>query len=366
MKKIGVLTLHGADNFGAVLQNFALQQAIIILGYSSETIDYCIPEIEKEYQVFSTRISKNPLTQIKRSFWEFVNYKQAMISKKKYNDFRKNYLRISEKRYNHNNICEAVYDIFICGSDQVWNKNIIRENNKDVFDLSFTNRMKASYGASCGSIKSLIDRLNYIENFSYITVRENELHNFLKQKGIESTVVCDPTLLIKKEQWEVLIKDINIEHSNYIYLYYIDDGREDAAKIAKYIASKINVMIINSKKYDYLSLKNKYGVNTFSDGPLDFLKKIESSTLVVVSSFHGTVFSILFEKQFVVILHKHTGTRVQTLLRKLGLEDRIFIDFDDFINRESTFKKIDYSKINITLNEWRKESLEELRKICEL
>lgn len=363
MKKIGILTLHRANNYGAVLQNYALQQALLNLGAECETIDYIIPQIEKEYKNITLYRGLNPLKSICGLFWDIVNYSNSSCAYKKFEEFRNSKLQISSRRFDKTTINQCMYDVIIVGSDQVWNSGIVRYDNIPTFGLDFTKSIKATYAASCGNIKSIIP-IELIRKFDYITVREKDLCDYLNDKGISAELVCDPTILLTKEVWQELIVDTKIDHSNYVYLYYIDSGKDEAAQIANDIASKEGINVYYSKRIDIDAIKHNYGVNRFSDGPLEFIKEIEQAEYVVVSSFHGVVFSILFEKEFVTLLHDNTGSRVFSLLKQLGLEDRIVKDYADYKCRK--FDKIDFSSVRLKLDVMRKKSLEELRRISML
>lgn len=361
MKKIGILTLHRANNYGAVLQNFALLKAIESLGFSAETIDYIIPEIDKAYAPKLLLKNKNIFRMLKANCWNVFNKKNELVQYNKYADFRDEHLKISTDSFDNSTISNSNYDLYIIGSDQIWNKGIVGEEHKQTFCLNFTSKKKASYAASCGSINCSFD-LSEIKDFDYITVREQELCDYLNNNGIKTKVVCDPTLLLTKEDWLDLILDVSADHSNYVYLYYIGSGRDEAAQIAKDVASNLGNKVYYSHRVDRRS--RKYGINKFSDGPLDFLREIANSDYTVVSSFHGTVFSILFEKQFFALLDIKTGSRVKTLLTKIGLEDRIVDNYDDYKTRN--FTPINYDRVRPILEQWRQKSLEELKKICEL
>lgn len=366
MKKIGILTFHRANNFGAVLQNFALQKAIISLGYDVETIDYRIPRIENQYKLFSSILCRNPVNLVKKKYWEVINFRNALKSENRFDDFREKCLRISTNKYFRQNISTAQYDTFVVGSDQIWSTDIIDPADAEVFSLSFTDKNKASYAASCGNVTSMIDCIEQIRLFDIVTVRECELCTFLSEKDIPSTVVCDPTLLLDKNEWIKCISGVEKEYSNYVYLYYIESGRNDAAKIAHYLAKEQNSTVLFPKKLDKEAKLNKYGVSCFSDGPLEFVEKITDANYVVAASFHGVALSVVLEKEFVAVLHHKTGSRVRTLLEKLGLEDRIVESYDEFIKKSDNWKPIDYSKVKIILDKWRDESIAELIKICEL
>lgn len=364
MKRIGILTLHRANNYGAVLQNYALLKALDNIEesvYSVETIDYIIPEMDSQYAPKRFLISKKWFFALKYNYYIWLNRNNELEQYNKYSDFRKDYLKISSDSFNESSISNSNYDIYIVGSDQIWNRNIVGSEHESTFCLKFTNKKKASYAASSGSIDSAFDLKN-VKDFDYITVREQDLCAYLNSNGMRAKVVCDPTLLLSRDEWQNLISDVSIDHSNYVYLYYVDSGMDEAAKIAKDVASNLGDKVYYSQRVGRKS-KN-YGINKFSDGPLDFLREIANADFVVVSSFHGTVFSILFEKEFVALLHKETGSRVRSLLQKLGLEDRIVDNYDDF--KAKKIDSIDYDKVNRILEQWRQESMEELKKICEL
>lgn len=367
MKRIGILTFHRADNFGAVLQNYALQQAVIMLGTIPETIDYYSRNIERTYRVWdSVKHGDSLLCCIKKAARNILNFRNAIISRRKYKDFREKYLRISPKKYNAKTITIAEYDVYIAGSDQIWNKEIIGTEDIYIYTLGFTDMHTASYGASSGGEAYLIDDMDCISKIQMITVREQQLCNALKKRGIASKVVCDPVFLLKQDKWRTLIKNMPKRKYKYVFLYYIEEGRDQAAIISKSIAVSMGAKVHYPRKYDKRSILNRYGINKFSDGPLDFLDEISQAEYVVSSSFHGVAFAILMEKEFTAVLHEKTGDRVKNLLEYLDLEERIVSDNEDFQMRSQHWKPIDYNKVGEKLNEFREESMKCLREICRL
>lgn len=367
MKKIGIITFHRADNFGAVLQNYALQQAVTMLGMEVETIDYYSPSIEMSYRIWNSVKHRASLPcVVKRMINIILNLRNTIISQRKYKYFRENYLNISAKKYDTDTISNAVYDVYITGSDQIWNKEIIGEEDILAYTLAFAKDHTAAYGASSGSVEYLIDDVDSISKIQMITVREQQLCNELKNRGIASKVVCDPVFLLDRDKWEKIIRDMPKTRHKYVFLYYIDEGKEQAAMIAKAIAASTRAKVHYSRKYDKAALLNNYGINKFSDGPLDFLNEIYQAEYIVSSSFHGIAFAILLEKEFTVVLHKKTGERVRNLLYYLGLEERIVSDKEDFQRRNPCWKPINYNELRNKLDQFRKESMESLREMCEL
>ena len=367
MKKIGIVTFQNANNYGAVLQNYALQTAIENIGYVAETVNYINPKIESSYKIFSPWLSRHPVLLLRRKYWELKNLKKSVQNKLSFDKFRDDYLKIKGKYWNVNDLKKLDYGLLITGSDQVWNKEIIGENNSSVYDLSFFHGKKASYAASCGSIDQIIDPTNGITALDRVTVREKDLADWLMERGIDAQLVCDPTLLLSAENWMESFQLKNeTTKEKYVYLYYIDSGRAEAAKIAKDIASLNSYHVIYSKKTDKESIKMKYGVCHFEDGPIDFLNRILQSEFVVVSSFHGVVFSIIFHKEFYAMLHEETGSRVEGLLEMLNLKDRIVKNYDDYLERKDYINPINYEMVDEIIRKWRLESILELEKICKL
>lgn len=365
--KIGILTFHRADNYGAILQNYALQNILTLSGFQAVTIDYRSRNIEKWYQIRIIERNGGVLHCIKGTLLNCYNYTQSVKRKKAFDYFRKRMLLISNS-VDQNSIKQILddYDIFICGSDQVWNEKIIGKEDVKVYSLQFVeHKYKASYAASAGSTKYLSKEiLSDISKLNYITVRETSLSNFLMKKKINAVPVCDPVFLMDKVQWSTILEPLVQKHNlnSYLLLYYIESHRKETCQIAKYIAKRKGLKII----YPSRKCKDSLGVGkcVYDDGPFEFVSDIAHADFVVASSFHAVAFSIIFHKEFVVILHDTTGDRVKDLLEKVGLEERIITGIEDYEDKENSFKLIDYSKVDSMLTEWRNYSLTELMKIC--
>ena len=301
---------------------------------------------------------------LREKYWEFMNLKASIESRKAFCEFRKEYLNISEKSYNFKNIGCADYDLYIAGSDQIWNNTIIDKQDYRAFTLSFTNKKKITYGASCGSNKCMIDAIEEISKIDHITVRETELGNLLSQNGIGSSLVCDPVFLLEGDEWRHVVRDILPYPRKYVYLYYVESAKHETVEIATYMAKELSDEVLFSKKVDAESEREHYGISLFSDGPLDFVSRILHADYVVVSSFHGVAFSLLLEKEFAVVLHKQTGDRVRTLLEKCNLENRIVENIDDFKEKRKSWTPINYDEIKKTIAQWRLESMSRLTELC--
>ncbi|MED4600761.1 polysaccharide pyruvyl transferase family protein [Paenibacillus validus] len=354
--KVGIFTFHDADNYGAVLQAYALQETVKFLTNDVEIVNYKQPYIIDKYKV--VRINNSSLLKLIRSIIStLIRYKDTSRKKEAFNNFRKRYLNISEEIYKEKNEIKG-YDIYISGSDQVWNPEIT--NFDEVFFLKFSNEgRKISYAASIGrdeiSEKEKDFLKNNIKNLDLISVREDsalKILNGLTENRVER--VLDPTLLADTKIWDELICG---KSANEYLLVYTVGPIGNVMEIANYIAKKMGIKIINIT--DKIMIK-KYNVKTLRDiGPESFVGLFKNATFIITNSFHGTAFSIIFNKDFLTIPHKTGGTRMIDLLNLLKLDARIInnqMKIDDYLEQ-----KIDYTVTNKILNEEKEKSLEFLK-----
>lgn len=339
MKKIAILTFHNAHNYGAMLQAYALQKKCEEYG-KCEILDYENKKISNQYKIIRI-VGKNPINIIKRAVLDIKNYKKRKLRAEKFNNFMNGYMNLSLKRFKKEENLKKEnikYDILITGSDQVWNPQIVG-GLSEIYTLNFgENEIKRiSYAASVGDVNVISDNkeefLKKLSNLNYISVRENDAKDELQKiinKDIE--VVLDPTLLMSREEWNSEIISINKCNQKYIVAYVVEPDTE-YIKIVNELSRKTNLPVV------YFEAKNSGYTNVlkseYTAGPLEFVNYIKNAEYVVTTSFHATVFSIIFNKKFFIIPHKKTGARVTTLLKKLGIDGRIFSNYDEF-------KTIDY------------------------
>jgi len=249
------------------------------------------------------------------------------------------------------------YDYFIVGSDQVWKPT--RNRLSDIDLLTFANNsQKISYAASFGI--SNIDEIyqeklkRELPNFKAISVRENEGKTIIeKSAGIKNIeVLLDPTMLLDKSEWRKVSTNTKINHKKYAVCYFLGDVNiSDITEFCE--QNKLGVMFFNKKNEDF--------------GPSEFLSSIDNAEIVFTDSFHGSVFSILFEKEFYVLERKEKDlrndmiSRINTLLNTFNLENR---KINKIINLKRF--KCDYASVNYILENERKKSKEFLEKALDL
>lgn len=345
MQKIRLLTFHNVHNYGALLQCYALYDELEkygeckIIDYSSQIHDY---RLIRRYRGW-----KNRLRAILRYF----------SLKKRYNlmhDFIEGFQ--CTESLNPVTFTKHSFNDSICvvGSDQIW---ACRPNNYDrVYFLGgITAKKKISYAASMG-ISVIPDELKLqvgsdLREFSAISVREKSVSELLKNTyDLYAQIVLDPVFLHKKDFWSKRGRAVKIS-GKYILVYFLEVPA-NARKILETLKQKTQLPV-----YAITTINSglKYGADRdlISVGPREFLWLFEHAEFVVTSSFHGTAFSIIFEKQFYTLPKRDTAERMVDLLNSLDLQDRIVKTADD-INVDT----IDYCKINKTLDNFREKSKE--------
>ena len=362
--RIGMLTFHWADNYGAVLQTYALSRYIkenITPNDSVEVVNFENRENSKIYRLFV--FSNNSIKERVKGILRGVkNYPVWQKKRKGYENFR-NRIPISRK-YTRTQLLnsETDYDVWITGSDQVWNTDIVG-SDYEIYDLSFIKRkQKSSYAASSGPLDNsnpqhirLVKDIGTLDN---ISVRESSTQEYLS--GIISKPVkrvVDPTFLLSREDWEVIVPKKRIHNNKYLFLYYIAYDRE-LALAAELIAKKIGLDIVVCGTCP--QLKNK-SVTYKSASPEEFLNLIKNADYVIASSFHAIVFATIFKKRFMAFIPPYASNRVMDLCKLIGLENRLFSQASEI---ESVFETpIDYAEVDVKLMSEKEKSIEYLQSV---
>lgn len=328
--KVGILTFHDAHNYGAVLQAFALKKYIEKIGYNVEIINYHHENIPDGFPKENNE---------KR--WE------------KFNKFIQELIGYDKKMYTTEEQLEELdIDYWICGSDQIWNTEITRGFNKGFFLDFKTEGKKISYAVSMGikelpkeQEKQFKDSINKLDN---ISVREETLQEYAKKftnKKIEK--VLDPTLLLEANDYDNLLLE-NV-YGDYVLIYALGPD-ERLTQIARKIADDKNVNIIelNDKKIE------NYFCEQISDaGPSEFLTLIKNAKAIITNSFHGTIFSIIFQKEFYTITRLNRNSRMENILKIVDMNDRLI----DKVEELEFVKEQDYKKAFEKLHKEKEKSI---------
>lgn len=359
MKKIGILTFHWADDFGAMLQAYALKTCIENLGCSVQIIPYSKKDFVGRYWLWPYASFSGKPCGLKginqyRTFRKNLKHFSFFLTKRsKMRRFRKHFLCHNINTSRIRKLKLSSYDRIFIGSDQVWNPELTVGVN-EIYWGNFEKKPDAkvfSYAASIGSDnlssaeKELIS--SYVNNFEAITVREKASIPMLREltsKNVED--MPDPTLLCTKNDWECLYrkKEFSEQPEKYIVLH----STEHNSKMTSYV----------QKLHEETGFKVIDIREDSPNDPLDFLNIMAHAEYVVTNSFHGTVFSILLERQFVSFSHSNKNTRLKDLLENTGLSDRLSPDH----STETIYSSIDWPSVNFKVDNLREKGITFLQK----
>lgn len=365
MTKIGIITILNVNNYGAELQAFALHHKLKLMGYDNEIINYLYYKNSK----FKRESASAPLVKsgLKNKLKDFVlkwidNYSAlkypslARERKERFNSFHLKNTSLSKVYNSYSDLfkSEMDYDTYIVGSDQVWNPN--NGTNLAPYFLTFAPKSakKISYASSfgVGSIpKNFHDHYKkWLNNIEYLGTRESDGVRLIKEiTGRNASHVVDPTLLLNRKEWEQLA--VPFKHDYPYILFFVFKKNSYAEKLAFEIQKKTGYKIIRVCKNEMPVEKDDKILNIRNFGPSEFLGLYQNASFVITTSFHGSIFSMIFEKPFLTITpsSKNNNSRQQSLMEMVGLEDRLLTEGNKF--DFNLLDEIDYVPVRKKLNE---------------
>lgn len=358
-KKIGIITICDYANFGNRLQNYAVQTILSQYG-NVETIEYDLVMKSKQslkhicgccYRKIIRSIKK-----IKKYLFDhkgFINQKKKAIT---FKNFNRNIIFCQVNNKMLESELNNKYDYFAVGSDQVWNPYFV---NKKIMFLSFADsRKKIAVAPSIGITELTSEQINDfkvgLKDFQKLSCREESGSEIIRSiTRRECTTLIDPTLMLSKEQWNrVARKPAFHNDDKYILIYFLGTITDEYQQIIKNISDKYSLKIINiyDKKSDY-----------YVCGPSEFVYLVSHCTIMLTDSFHGCVFSYIYDKPFRIFERqtlniKSMNTRLVNLIKVLHLGD-LFIDrstsIDNIldVNYNKSYLEYEQKKFNDYLNE---------------
>lgn len=361
--RIGILTQPLGHNYGGILQNYALQQALMQLGHEPITLRMS-PNFGTFYQwaILCAKII------ILKLLGRNVNFPSApcilrMRHKKRYDkqeQFIKNNITTTKKRYVYMPKCiikSQALDALIVGSDQVW-RPMYNARISDMF-LGFcikSNIRRIAYAASFGvdswefTPEQTEECCNLINHFDAVSVREDSGVALCRDHlGCDAVEVLDPTLLLSKDKYASLCQSIPEPEEKQLVAYVLDMNNHKR-EIVEEIAAKRNLTV----KYFSADTNAVLSVE-------EWIAAFRDAAFVVTDSFHGTVFSIIFNHDFYSFANEGRGaSRFHSLLSKFGLADRIIANAE--LIEANSIASIDWSKVNAIHDSLKSDSIEFLRK----
>ena len=326
--KIGILTYHRAHNYGAMLQAYALRTYLQAQGHEVEFIDYWPTGHAKEYNWLRSIKGHTQRERCVYLLYLVLTAIRRAFRIHKFEKFRELYLQLpSQPRYTqYGATINESYDLVIVGSDQIWRNHCTTLEHIGFDPVYFCQTLNhpahcATYAASMGVIRMSDSEekqlKQYLSCFSSLSVREKTLLQKLAELGFESTLVCDPTLLLSKEQWNTLLPKKRFRNAPYV-LYYEMTQSGVSRQYAQIVAKEhhCELLIISA------TLHTMWRSNELTNiGPIELIHAIRDAEFVVSTSFHGTAFSVIFEKQFISMGARNNSDRIQTLLTQINIPD---------------------------------------------
>lgn len=344
--RIGIITICKVNNYGAELQAFATQKKLEQMGYDVEIIDYLY---YKNWH-FKDSVLSRPFIpmNIKKKIIYWIKYRlmswmvdqifpifsgnarrrtlnyQSFIKKGNYSSQYKSIDELYKANLN--------YDIYMVGSDQVWNP--LASSSIEPYFLTFApkNAKKIAYASSFGVSElnnNLQNRYAYLlKNLDFISVREQSGVDLVKQlTGKDAKLVCDPTLLLSKQDWKPYMKPYPNMPKKYVAIYQLSDS-DTIVNLALRISKEQHIPVYRICKTPFRTKRHKGISNILDAGPSEFLSLIINASFIVTDSFHGTAFSINFGVPFYTVVStlKKNNSRMVSLLNYVQLTDRLVKD----------------------------------------
>lgn len=349
MKKVGIVTFHYADNYGAVLQTWALYKVINSFGDCKAEVVNFIPK-KMWYKPYSnTEEAYEKIMEKRKFFYDFLTDKLGVEGP------------ILDK------VEDESFDYFVVGSDQVWNFSFgFNQDYEYLLPNVSSGVHKVSYAASIGLSAEAAKKYDevyrrYLKDFEFVSLRESEQLDYINEiTDNKCCCVVDPTLLLDKDDYEELVDENPGCDEPYIFLFWIHD--HDIFKgieLANTISRKYNLKVVHSlksvKKYTFAN-EAEY---MFYSSPGQFLSYIKHADFVITNSYHASIFSIHFEKPFYSFVIPSMRSRFVELSEAYDIGDRIV---DGYLPYDKVNTKVDFANVKEKIKNKREQSMMYLKK----
>lgn len=364
--KASVITLHTSSNYGSCLQAWATQQVLEKLGWEPELVDYCRPNSRPEALV-EAYFSRAPLNKLS-VVWDNVPplksmaraYLQHRVAEQSapFERFRKQYLRLSRSYPTYEDLLTDPprADVYITGSDQVWN-SVWNGGFEPAMFLAFApaTAPKIAFSASIGRESIDDDEAEVmreaLSSYNTISLRESSGVKIVRDLGrVDAVQVLDPTLLIDKSGWQEIATVPKGLPKEYLLTYQLVKSEvffDKTRQLAKELDLPV-VALCHAK-----GVKDSDAINIVSPEVTDYLGLFMNASYAVADSFHATAFSINFNVPFSIVLPDRFGTRIHSMLTLTGLEDRLM----DSSVLSAAAGSMDFSRANAIIARERQASL---------
>lgn len=370
--KIAIMTQPLGSNYGGIIQAYALQKILRDLGHDVVTIDR--QHNKRSFVIRSLRPFKSTIYKILgRKVTRKLSSEQNKYIHSGMTDFIDRYIQLS-KPINSNasmksHYQKANYDLVVVGSDQVWRPKYSPSIYNFFMDFIKEEDKSIAYAASFGTDEWEFDKAqtkhckDLIKRFDAISVREISAVRLCKEKlGVDAQLVLDPTMLITGDEYGKLLPNRKPQEEGRILRYILDDSKNNN-DIINQVATQLDKLIFTAQPARKLTDTNSDNMDEYKYPCVEeWIMSFRDADFVVTDSFHGCVFSIIFNKPFIAIGNKERGLgRFESLLTIFGLSDRLVLDNN--IDIQALVKKeIDWKEVNFRLIEYKAASMSFLKR----
>ncbi|MFZ5570359.1 MAG: polysaccharide pyruvyl transferase family protein [Thermodesulfobacteriota bacterium] len=351
--RVGIITIHNHNNYGAILQAYALNKIVRRLGHQCKTIDCNIdPGSNRLF-----RKARHPGERI-TNLYNLCRWRANKLHTRRFRDFIRQQIPLTEASYDS---IERLYadppkfDAYITGSDQVWRPHYLDQKIGAAFHLNFISPDQSrliSYAPSFG-----VSRIpehhakilgEYLRRYHFLSVRERRAQEIIFElSGRKAEQVVDPTLLLLAEDYEAIVQ-LPAFTSEYVLVYPMELGKNRAFfnlvnEVKRSTGLPIVCVLPLVFDFRWLMIADRVVLDA---GPSEFLGLFKNASIVCTNSFHGTVFSMLYQKNFFGVPHSGTNSRQYSLLETAGLLDRQLEDVSGRAVRDMLKNSIQYSTVN--------------------
>lgn len=366
MAKIGILTYHTGYNYGASLQAYALQNIIKKMTKDCEIINFETERFLASREMFSRRPKR--IKEVVKIITRIPYLSSLKKRQSLFDNYTKNCLQVSDLYRTETEVIKNIgnYECIVCGSDQIWN---LSQDDAPAANLLFylnfpKNQRRVSYAASFGKWVKEAPKyeetiLPWLKQFDALSVRETSGADYLTSLGLNCELALDPTILLDAEDYSSICAERLIPEK-YVLLFSWS-CTDEVVNAAKKVAKKLNLPLYNivpPPRAVGKGIKRKLDV-----GPSEFLSMIKYADFVITNSFHGTVFSTIYEKPYVSIVTGKPDLRMESLLKQLDLIDHLVtVDNIDVAKMIST----DFTTVSDKKKILRQSSIDYLKSALEV
>lgn len=367
--KVSVITVINTRNYGTVLQTAATEALFRELGYETEFVDY-IRDDQTPLSMTIREMKTGKNGALKECVLFPVRMTGKYLAKHTFRRFLKSHVRLTKRMYHSFEELAAdppQADLYCTGSDQTWNSRWNNGLEKSFFlEYAPENKKRIAFSTSIGKsewdAEERAQTTPLLQKYAFITVREKSAAAILEKCGIKADWVLDPTLMVNPSFWKAMIRQHRPMEEKYLLVYQLHQshGNVDFNRQVERIA-KEKGLVVKRIQYNIMKYLKRGKSTVYLPTPEEFLNWIYYADYFVTDSFHGTVFSLVFEKQASVICPEEFSTRMRSILELTGLQNRIVSGEAAYPDRVKT----EYSLAREILEQNRKESLSCIRKHLE-